>query len=128
MSRFSDDDNDEYSPEAILFQGRWYNNARRALRGKRGRKALAELREALLALPEPRLISSALCTVGGTARVRDAAPEEIAERVAAGRAMYAEAGSDPGEDYAGECAQWMRQEREYERDAIADLVEADGEG
>jgi hypothetical protein len=128
MSRFSDYDGDEYSPEEVLFQGRWYNNARRALKGKRGRKALAELREALLALPEPRLIGGALCTVGGTARVGEVTPEEVAGRAAQGRAMYAEAGSDPGEDYADECGRWMRQEREYERDAIAGLVETDGEG
>lgn len=35
-----------------------------ALKGKRGRKALRDLRDALLALPEKRLISRALCTVG----------------------------------------------------------------
>lgn len=128
MSRFSDDDNDDYSPEAILARGRWYNNARRALKGKRGRKALAELREAILALPEPRLIGGALCTVGGTARVPDVTPEAVAERVARGQAMYAAAGSAPGDDYAYNCAQWMRQDREDERDAIAELVEADGEG
>lgn len=127
MSRFSDYD-DDYSPEAILARGRWYNNARRALKGKRGRQALRDLRAALLALPEPRLISSAVCTVGGSGRVRDAAPEEIEERVTRGRAMYAEAGADPGDDYADECARWMRQEREEEREALAGLVESDGEG
>ncbi len=128
MSRFNDDDDDDYTPEAILAQGRWYNNARRALKGKRGRKALAEMREALLALPEPRLIGGALCTVGGAARVSDVTPEEVAERVARGRAMYAEAGAEAGDDYAYNCGTWLRQDREYERDAIADLVEADGEG
>lgn len=128
MSRFSDYDNGDHSPEVILAQGRWYNNARRVLKSKRGRAALAELREALLALPEPRLIGGALCTVGGPARVRDVTDDEITARVAAGLAMYAESGVDPGDDYAYQCARWMRQEREYERDAITDLVEADGEG
>lgn len=127
MSRFSDYD-DEYDPDTVLAQGRWYNNARRALKGKRGRQALRDLREALLALPEPRLISSAVCTVGGPGRVRDATPEEIAERVTQGLAMYAEADYDPGDDYAYECARWMRQEREDEREALVDLVEVDGEG
>ncbi len=61
MSRYDDDgDFEENFPnEADL----WQANAERALKGKRGRKVLAELREALLALPEKRLISSALCTV-----------------------------------------------------------------
>ena len=61
MSRFSDYDNDDES--AALDFGRWEHNSRVALKGRRGRKALAELREALLALPEPRLIESAVCTV-----------------------------------------------------------------
>ena len=59
MSRFREGDY-EGEPEEILAQGRWEHNARRALKGKRGRKALADLRAALLALPEPRLIEGAL--------------------------------------------------------------------
>lgn len=66
MSRFGDDYDYE---EQFQNQGElWAANAKRALKGKRGRKALAELREALLALPERRLISGALCTVGGMDR------------------------------------------------------------
>jgi hypothetical protein len=42
----------------------WEANVRRALAGKRGQKVLRDLREALAALPEPRLIEGALCTVG----------------------------------------------------------------
>lgn len=63
MSRFDDYDYDapEYPNAADL----WRANVQRALAGKRGKKALAELREALRALPEKRLISGALCTVGG---------------------------------------------------------------
>lgn len=61
MSRFYDDW-EEYFPN----QGElWHANVKRALAGKRGKKALAELRDALLALPEKRLIAGALCTVGG---------------------------------------------------------------
>lgn len=59
---------DEDFPNQGFF---WANRAKQALEGKRGRKALADLREALLALPEKRLISRALCTVGGEKRVPD---------------------------------------------------------
>lgn len=66
MSRFDDEryDDEEFPNEGAF----WQANAQRALRGKKGRKALAEMREALLALPEKRLISGALCTVGGVSR------------------------------------------------------------
>lgn len=70
MSRYGDDgDYDEQFPNAsALFTA----NADRALKGKRGRKALADLRDALLALPEPKLIEGALCTVN---------PEKRAEQI-----------------------------------------------
>lgn len=62
MSRFDEYDYEEnYPNQADL----WHANVKRALSGKRGQKALAEMREALLALPEKRLIAGALCTVGG---------------------------------------------------------------
>lgn len=69
MSRFSDYDDFDGSYDL------WEHNAHLAINGKRGRKALAELREALLALPEKRLIEGALCTVGNTAEA--AAIEDI---------------------------------------------------
>ena len=77
MSRYGDDtDYDQsYPNEAAL----WHANAERALRGKRGRKALADLREALTALPEPRLIEGALCTVN---------PEKRLARLAASTWAY----------------------------------------
>lgn len=62
MSRFDDYDYDEQFPNQADL---WQANVRRALAGKRGKKALAEMREALLALPTKRLIEGALCTVGG---------------------------------------------------------------
>jgi hypothetical protein len=68
MSRYTDNYDDDYSPEAILAQGRWERNSRAALKSKRGRKALAELRDALLALPEKRLIEGAVCTVNAEKR------------------------------------------------------------
>lgn len=65
MSRFEDYDYEEQFPN----QGElWAANVRRALAGKRGKKALAELREALQALPTKRLIAGALCTVGAEQR------------------------------------------------------------
>jgi hypothetical protein len=63
MSRFDDYDYDE--PEYPNSGELWAANVQRALSGKRGKKALAEMREALRALPEKRLIEGALCTVGG---------------------------------------------------------------
>lgn len=67
MSRYGDSDHDENFPnEGAL----WRANAERALKGRRGRKVLAELREALLNLPTKRLISSALCTVNPAPRHR----------------------------------------------------------
>lgn len=76
MSRFNDYDNYEGEPEQILAMGRWEHNARVALKGKRGRKALRDLREALMALPEHRLIEGAVCTVGAeNRRARIAAQE-----------------------------------------------------
>jgi hypothetical protein len=62
MSRFDDYDGEEWYPNQADL---WDANVRRALAGKRGKKALAEMRDALLALPEKRLIAGALCTVGG---------------------------------------------------------------
>jgi hypothetical protein len=58
MSRFGDSDYDgEFKLE--LFRA----NVDRAIKGKRGQKALREMREALLALPEKKLVSGALCVV-----------------------------------------------------------------
>lgn len=57
MSRFGDGDSD--AMPLALFRG----NVERALKGKRGQRALREMREALLALPEKALIEGALCDV-----------------------------------------------------------------
>jgi hypothetical protein len=87
MSRFSDYDDFEGEPEQILAMGRWQRNSRAVLRSKRGRKALAELREALMALPEHKLIEGAVCTVG--AEQRKAAHMAEAEADAAREYEYA---------------------------------------
>ncbi len=110
MSRFSEYDDYEGEPEQILAQGRWEHNARAALKGKRGRKALAELREALLALPQKRLIEGAICTVGAERR----RGHWIAEATRTWEAMKPEwRGSAP----------WTE-----EADNLGELVERDGEG
>lgn len=59
MSRGGTEDWEEDWPNQGAF---WWHNAMRALKGTRGRKALAELREALLMLPEKRLVSGAIST------------------------------------------------------------------
>jgi len=127
MSRYIDHSDDD-SDEMILARGRWEHNARTALRGKRGRQALRDLREALLALPEPRLIDSALCTVGGPDRVPEVTAEAVETRVAARRAQAAEGGYAFSAEDAALIEHWMRQDVDEERDRIAGLVQADGEG
>ena len=71
MSRGGSDDDYEDWPNQALF---WWHNAERALKGKRGKKALAELREALLMLPEKRLVEGAISTVALKAKA-DAMPD-----------------------------------------------------
>ena len=127
MSRYIDHSDDD-SPDAVLAYGRWQHNARAALKGKRGRQALRDLREALLALPEHRLIDSALCTVGGPARVPEVTADAIAARVEAARTRAAEGGYRFDTEDAAFIEYWMRQEADDERQQIADLVQVDGEG
>ena len=125
MSRFRDGYDDDYEPEAVLARGRWEHNARRALKSARGRKALAEIRQALLALPDKRLIEGALCTVGGPGRVPGVTDAEIDARV----------------DKMQETGMWntryhsrdtiagsMQSDREKERDAVAGSVRGQGCG
>ena len=116
MSRFSDYDDD--SEEWALNMGRWQHNARVALKGKRGRKALRDLREALMALPEHRLIESAMCTVGGVdKRVPPLTEAEL-------QALLAVRGGDASAWYA----EAMRRGRLEERADLAKLIETQGEG
>lgn len=72
MSRGGSDDYDEDFPNQAAF---WWHNAERAMKGKRGRKALAELREALLMLPEKRLVEGAVSTAALKAKY-EAEPDE----------------------------------------------------
>lgn len=61
MSRFEEYEGDEDFNNQGEF---WLKRAQLALEGRRGKAALRELREALEALPEKRLISGAVCSVG----------------------------------------------------------------
>jgi hypothetical protein len=123
MSRFVDHYDDD-SPDAVLAQGRWQHNARVALKGKRGRKALAELREALMALPQHRLIDSAVCTVGGLDK---RAPELTDADVARYREEYA-ARWPTDDQFVGRWAESRRGEREEERERLAEQIRRQGEG
>lgn len=109
MSRYGDNEYD--GDYAALDAGRWERNSRAALKSKRGRKALAEIREALLALPEKRLIEGAMCTVGGPERVPGVTEAEI--------------GKYPS--WAGR-ARWLREDREELRGQVAGSVERQGCG
>jgi hypothetical protein len=118
MSRFNDygDDDGEGVPPEF-----WEHNARLALKGRRGRKALAELREALFALPEHRLIDRALCTVGGAdERVPTATMEEAGQYAA----DLVEAGAD--EVSAQRCGEAMLSSRNLHRQELAEAIEANG--
>jgi hypothetical protein len=101
MSRYNEGEAD-YANAGEL----WAANVARALAGKRGRRALRELREALNALPEKRLIARAMCTVGGEARVLAELPE--------GKYANREA------EYA---AKWLAGEREELRVLVAEQGE-----
>jgi len=79
VSRFGDYDGD--GDERFNGGDLWTHRAHLALSGKRGRAALAELRAALLALPEKRLIEGALCTVG----IHDKIEAVPATRIVAGQ-------------------------------------------
>ncbi len=79
MSRFDGDDGDgEGMPPQL-----WMQAVRNALKGKRGQAILRELKEALLSLPRPHLISGVVafegevCPLGALARRRIEAGEAI---------------------------------------------------
>lgn len=125
MSRFTDCDYDDEN--WALDHGRWEHNSRTALKGRRGRKALADLREALLALPEKRLIEGAVCTVGGVdKRAPLLSDEELSRKAAQYAANMAEAGIDLGADWPQRSAQIDRVAREEEREKLAAIIRDNG--
>ena len=117
MSRFAEGDDDYDLIQ--LDQGRWERNSRATLKSKRGRAALREIRDALLALPEHRLIEGALCTVGGVDRVPEITDEDVDQHIAG----LKEAGLWTSDrDDAGDrerVARFMREDRDEERQRIA---------
>ena len=128
MSRYRDCDDYEGEPEQILAQGRWEHNARVALKGKRGRKALADLREALLALPQKRLITSAVCTVGGSARIPEVTEAEIDQAHAQREALGFTNWGNTSAYRRNARAQELREDRQDQRDKITDIARVQGEG
>jgi|SRR5579859_77974 len=121
MSRYRDGDYDD-DPEAVLAYGRWAHNARQVLRSKRGRKALAEIREALLALPERRLISGAMCTVGTVdVRLPEITDADVERDADESREYIRSSGWTPRDldGYLEERARNLRYERQAEREALA---------
>lgn len=127
MSRYNDYDDYEGEVDQILAQGRWERNARATLKSKRGRQALRDLRDALLALPDRRLIDSAVCTVGGVDQrvpsMTDAEFDAMAALVAE-ESTYAAVNPDWPRQYA----EMSREGREEERKRFAWIVEREGEG
>lgn len=79
MSRFGDYYDDEFNNQGRL----WWANCERALKGRKGKAALAELREAMLALPEPVLIAGRLANEQG--QVCAVGAMVVHRRVAEGR-------------------------------------------
>lgn len=79
MSRVGEGDDEEQFPNQWAF---WERRVRQVMAGRPGRAALAELREALLALPEKRLISRALSTAGKVPSVSPYGPTDDAELLA----------------------------------------------
>ncbi len=113
MSRFNTD-YDEYDP---LASGRWEGNVRRAIKGRKGQAALRDLRDALLTMPERRLIAGEfatpdgeVCTVGCLVAYKRAQTKGVPFQVAA--AELADEGSRPFSDYTynPESGRWERQQ------------------
>jgi hypothetical protein len=79
MSRFHCDDWDGEGVHPLM----WEQTCRNAIRGQKGQAVLRELKEALLGLPQQRLIDGAfsregeVCALGALARHRFAAGQKI---------------------------------------------------
>jgi hypothetical protein len=64
MSRVSDYGIDDL--DSLLAAGRWMAAAKMAIRGKRGKKALTEIRDMMLAMPQKRLAYHNVAEADGT--------------------------------------------------------------
>jgi hypothetical protein len=124
MSRWTDYDGD-YDEEDSEEQGRqWHERYAAALKSENGRQVLRDLREALMALPEPKLIESAMCTVGGADK---RAPQMTEQDKAAYAAQYA--GLPRFSD--ADAQRWAEMEargRAELHDGLAELIAREGEG
>ena len=76
----------------------WAANAERAIKGRKGQKFLREVEQALLALPEPRLIAGSFC-LGGEVCLMGAAA--VQRRIDAGMDR-ADALTEVEESFGGE--------------------------
>src|ERR1035441_8731849 len=128
VSRFRDNyDDDMDEDEGRAWTESWDRKVREAMRSDEGRAHLAAISEALLALPEKRLISGAMCTVGGVdAKLPEIGEEEMAQIAARSAAWCAKAGISLGGSYPQNAAE--ADEREEQREELAKVVSADGEG
>jgi len=99
MSRFYDDGDWDYGRYSL-----WEQATKRSLEGKRGQAALADLEQALLALPSHRLVEGYLakegevCAVGALVLAKRAAAGESRDDVLA----ELERVSDPEEEYVAD--------------------------
>lgn len=120
MSRFSDD----YEPrdDGKNTAGLWRANVKRALASARGKAALRDLRDALLALPQKRLIEGALCTVGLDDRIAAMPATKTIET----RPYRPDADGRPMRDEAGRVIFEPLQPREvknWDRQSLIDFAE-----
>jgi hypothetical protein len=130
VSRFRDYDCDEedFPGQRALQEANW----QRALTGKRGRRFLALVREALMALPEHRLIEGALCTVGAADRrgqlVAQAEADAAAEAEALAR-RHAELVAEGRHEMAERIRQLGQRGPDLDgAESLDDHVRRDGEG
>lgn len=124
MSRYGEGYDDEYDEARVQ---EWNDRVRVALRSEQGRVRLAEIRAALLALPDKRLISGALCTVGGVdARLPAIGEDELAALEAKAAAWQAEINVDMGADWPQRSARMERSAREDDRERFDGVLAENG--
>lgn len=104
MSRFDDCYDEDFPNQAELYRA----NVQRALKGKRGQAFLKELEEALVALPEKKLIEGRICEMGKVCAMGALA---LKRRVSSGEkiedALRWLEDEAPQEGYADETAAFM---------------------
>jgi hypothetical protein len=131
MSRYSERDyEDDYEDDDDSSETRaeaWDRKVREALSSEQGRAHLTAIRAALLALPTQRLISGALCTVGGVdAKLPPISEAEMAALEAKSAAWCAEARIDMGPDWPQRSARMERSAREDYREKLAGAIGENG--